>query len=530
MAHTSFNKLSTEIRQRLIKRIETRSDGLVFKTASLSGKWLRIVIAVVWFAVLFYVSDNYLWPTALTVIFFLVSTIAAYVLASSLFFVVRWITSPAKFNLLVSPCYVIDTRFDDIYYWNLDQLLAVDLKHNHRSGNHTTSQISLKLSDGNEKVVTLKDRETAENAYDDITHFRKLFIEATHKNDSEYLLRDDDFRDIDPATVRLVGGKSRGILTQFTILAVAGVLSAGAMYAAISLNNYFDDLRSWNDAKSIARASGFRNYLSSHPKGRWLADASSELQRIYDEAEKKYRASLQTGYDEQAVAAVSRILQYAKTTLNHKVMISYDRHNKLPEDIEERVKRESGVKHVLPLGDSFSVEKMTGREGVIFTVVSQAFANVIPDDVLEISTRCDGPCARLSVEYTVASEYDGYFDDRQKDTPEDARFYSPGIFVDWVCNVTVPDEPQSYSFSLSSYPAEHVTYSSNSSDEPAAADLEAALRADSSLFNDAMAESAFQDFKINLMQRFGIIAKGVNDAPMRQDTDGQNNSSQINRK
>jgi hypothetical protein len=45
-----------------------------------------------------------------------------------------------------------------------------------------------------------------------------------------------------------------------------------------------------------------------------------------------------------------------------------------------------------------------------------------------------------------------------------------------------------------------------------------------------MAESAFQDFKVNLMKRFGIIAEGVNDTPMKQDSDVQNNSSQINRK
>lgn len=283
------------------------------------------------------------------------------------------------------------------------------------------------------------------------------------------------------------------------------MVTGGIMFATISLNNYYDDFKSWNNAESGNRAWSFRTYLQTHPRGRWAGEAQQKVQSLYDAAEQKYQASLNDGYDQKAADAVLQTLRYAKTTQNYRVKVVFERHNEIPTDIIEQLKKEYGVKKILPFDDTFSEDKMIRRENNLLAVVTDAFRKVIPDDILEFANECGDECATFLVKYKVSSKDSIYYDPREKKLPDVDRTWNPGIFIDWDFSVRTPNQPQTYDFSLSSLPADHITYDSNLAEDLSGnVDVEKEMQTDKSNLYDAMVASAFDDFKANLVYRMGI--------------------------
>ena len=89
--------------------------------------------------------------------------------------------------------------------------------------------------------------------------------------------------------------------------------------------------------------------------------------------------------------------------------------------------------------------------------------------------------------------------------PEDDRTYYPGIFIDWNFDVQIPNQPQPYNFSLTSDPAERISYDSVSDDDnKGIEEFSEVLNADKGNIYNSMASSAFNDFKTNLVFRMGI--------------------------
>jgi hypothetical protein len=265
------------------------------------------------------------------------------------------------------------------------------------------------------------------------------------------------------------------------------------LFGAISLNKYYDDQKGWELAQTVNRASSYRTYLQTHPQGRWTDNADERLKTLYDNAEQKYQASLNKGYDPKAVDAVKQVLRYAKTTQNHRVNLVFERRNEIPPDIVEKLKKEFEIRNMVPLGDSFSNEKMKQRETALFTLIAETFRQVIPDDILEISGDCSGECVNFLVKYSIKSD-SVYYDADKKDLPSNERTYYPGIFIDWDFGVQIPNQPQIYNFALVSNPADHISYENVTNDE----------NDDLSSYCEALAASSFDDFKVNLISKTGV--------------------------
>jgi hypothetical protein len=89
--------------------------------------------------------------------------------------------------------------------------------------------------------------------------------------------------------------------------------------------------------------------------------------------------------------------------------------------------------------------------------------------------------------------------------PEDDRTYYPGIYIDWDFDVQIPNQSQTYNFTLTSDPAQHISYDSVSNEEyDPNKDFAEVLSADKGNIYNSMASSAFDDFKANLVFKMGI--------------------------
>ncbi len=414
-----------------MERQRGKGEGFAFKTAGINSAYFLTAAVIVWFGILFYLTDDYLWSSFQLAFFGLISLGALYLLLYNVYKLFQWFTSPSKSYLLITPYYVIETRFNDVCYWNLDQLNAAKAVHRNQSGSYVSTQITLSLENGVTKIFDSKNIRNAEETVEQIYYYKKLFVEASAKNDRTYLDSNDDFVELRNQPIQSKAIARNLSLKHLITAAAAIVLTAGTMFGAALPNNYYDDKKSWDSAESLNRASSYRMYLQTHPQGRWGIEAQQKVQGFYDAAEQKYQTSLNRGYDQKAADAVLKTLNYAKTTGNYRVKITFERHNEIPPNIVENLKKEYGVKKILPFDDTFSEDKMIRREGHLLTVVKTAFEEVIPDDILEFSSECAGECVTFLVRYIVSSKDSIYYDDREKKLPDADRTWNPGIFIEW---------------------------------------------------------------------------------------------------
>lgn len=280
------------------------------------------------------------------------------------------------------------------------------------------------------------------------------------------------------------------------IALLALVVGTIATVGTLQLNGYFHDSLSWQAAIEANTAGSYRQYLKANPAGRRRDEATGRLKAFYDNAEARYRASLSPGYDQAAVDTILALIRYARETHEYQVQVSFERSADIPEDLVERLKREFEVKTVLPLGNTFTQERMLEREEQLFAVVNSSFKQIFPDDILELVLECTSSCSELKIRYSTSFLDSIYYDLREKDIPEIDRNWSPGILIEWNCSLTVPGEAQSYSFDLESAPAQHITYNTDGGDSDSEADQQS--------FYDAMVTSSFDDFRAHLLFNLGL--------------------------
>ncbi len=515
--YLKFDSLPKQIQERLLEKQRGGGEGFAFKTASILSAPFFIAIAFVWIAIVFYFADDYLWSNFQVGFFAITSIGALYLLLFNLYKLFQWFTSRSKCYLLITPYYVIEMRFNGVWYWDLDQLNGASGTRQYQSNKSASTKITLSFDGGVRKTFDVKGIESSEQTIEQIYYYKKLFAEATARNDSDYLDSNDDFLELRNQTrqseVTAPNGNLNKLLTAASI-----ILTGGMMFGAVSLNNYYDDRKSYNSAESANRASSFRTYLQTHPQGRWTNDARQKLQGLYDAAGQKYQTSLTKDYDQKAADAVLQILNYARATQNYRVKVAFERHNEIPENIVEQLKEEYEAKEILALGDTFSDAKMSRREDHLFTVTADAFKYVIPDDILEFSTECGGECVTFLVKYNVGSKGSLYYDNRQEKLPDAERTFYPGIDIYWDFDIKIPNQSQNYNFELESSPATEIFYDSNSDETTSGKDdFTKILDAEKSYIYDSMVESAFDDFRINLIYRMGIGTK-----PKRDDEETAN--------
>ena len=510
MAYCRFNSLPPQLTGLLS---EIRADNELsidyegprqFGPSRHSTHYLVLALCVVWIGLLYPLTVTHYWTVTEMVVITVLTFAALVLLANGIYSIVSGSRQASSNRLSVTPLYLLDFGGDGLSYWELGDISSINIKHQYPYGSYLHTELDLHFETGH-RTFMVSGLAESEQFVDLVELKRKLYIEAAARNDLGRLEGHDDLRILGDCSDDSPMPSNAPALRFAATIVLAAMLTGGIIYGARLANYYYEDLRTWNAAESTNRASGYRSYLSKHPSGRWREPASLNLQKLYDEAEQKYRASLNSEHDKNAAEAVLEMLRYARSTQNFQVTLAFERKLEIPPNFEEVVRSEFDIKKVLPLGDALSPEKMAGREGRLITLMSEAFAQVIPDDILEIVGKCPEKCVTLTVNYEVDPMNSVYYDLRQEKVPEAERTWYPGIYIDWTFLVRIPEQEREYKFELGSSPAETITYDTNS-DKPydPNEDFAKVLSSDKGNVYDSMVASAFDDFRSNLIFRMGI--------------------------
>lgn len=517
MPRAALKDLPQHLRKR-IRDWQNGADGaVVFSEPAGYAALAAAAISSVWLIVLFAMSYGFRWSVAMIVVSAVATLTAGFFIVRGLVEVVSRLRNRTESSLIVTPGHILELRGGGVEYRSLDSLVTVQENHKYEDGRYQRTDITLAFDGGVSRTVQVSDLGIAEDAVEKIGLYKKRFLQAAARGD----VSESDF-DKEMSNLRTSNSSAGGLRGSLIPAAGGLVLAAVSMSVAVFANEYFDDVKSWDAARTADRASSYRQYLRTHPNGRWSDGAGSRLEALYGAAESRYKASLNQGHDKGAVDAVSSILRYARDTGNYQVQVNFERRAEISENMIEEIKEDFGVKKVLPLGDSFSNDKMIAREAALVGVLSEAVREVFPEDILEITQGCSANCSEAKVVYDTSFRDSIYYSDDEKGLPEEDRTYKPGILIGWTFQITIPQTSGIYEFTLESVPATTIYHDAplhlDGSPPPTNGDISNAEK--NSLY-DAMVVSAFDDFRRNLVFKLGMGPEPIPQADPEADGNPQ---------
>lgn len=532
-----FDNLPPATQQKLLTRQDaSQADQFRFKTGGNLGAWFVAVLGLGWFLLLAVLADDNQWDSSEKVAYAVLTALSALMLAWGVRRIVRYRRARLKNFTYLTPLYVIKTKLDEVTYWPLWDLVNFQVTNHHTNGAYTHSSVEMTFKEAKETFI-IKRKDEVDNLAATLRSWGDQLQQARARSDWQFFATRDDFYELrsgqqpqqQPAPT-----PPRSALSKYALLAapLAGlVIFALASFA----NNYLGDKKSWDNARAVDSSSSYRFYLAAVPGGRWRADAErlydekswEEARRAasasayrkyladfpggrfrseaeaaiagsYDNSARNYVSKRSTGFDAQASEVVTALLERAKTTKDYRVRVAFERHNVISEqDVKNRFQKRFGQLSLISMGDSFSDSKMQSREQNIFRVIKSAFGEVIPGDVLEFTDTGD-PATHpvFVVSYTVNSGDSLYYRDSDSYLPALSRPYYPGILFDWDFKVRIPGREMPYNFKLQSRPSSTINYQTSST--------AASAGSESATIYDQMAVSAFDNFRGELVRRFGL--------------------------
>lgn len=457
----------------------------------------------------FWSTYDFRWTWGKTVLFATLSLAAVFLVVYGVSVIYsRW-RDQVLAGLYVTPDLAIFFDHSLADWFPLTDLISIDCSHRYNGRNYDHSIVTV-IFPGLERSFKIRDIDHAEDTVDKVEELKNKGLARSVKEGSS---SSGGLIDILKAE-----RKGNGHRSKFVVVTLTAGLVCFTFLAALELNEYYDDTLSWKKAVEGGKASDFRGYAQVHPNGRWKIDATTRLKIIYDEAESRYRSVLGKDHDKAEVESVIALLRYAKETQQYQVNVTFERKADIPPDLIEKIKTDFEVKKVLPLGSTFTEEKMLAREEQLFLVLKAAFQQVFLDDVVELVKTCNSKCSEFVVRYETSFLDSIYYDLKEKDIPREERNWSPGILINWQFSLQVPGETGHYAFELESAPAEEINYDSAGESE---SDIltQTGQDLDQKSFYEAMVTSSFDDFKQHLLFNLGMGMEPHLDAKISKDED-----------
>jgi hypothetical protein len=149
--------------------------------------------------------------------------------AYSLFRIIRWQSSPLKCHLIVTPLYLIETRFDEVWYWPIWHVRGLSGTHRYYNGIYYGTDTLFKF-ENEERRYRLRHESDYKALVEAFRAFSQKALSAEQQYDRQYFIDEDDFREIQkPARARRYRWKLAVGTTVVT--AIAAVIFAAAILA-----------------------------------------------------------------------------------------------------------------------------------------------------------------------------------------------------------------------------------------------------------------------------------------------------------
>jgi len=215
-AHYMIN--GKHIKQRVSGNIK---DQYLIQLDGVKLNYLWMVLLSGWFYYLLNDAIEYRWSEDTIFWYAGVTLFASIFLGKNATWIYSWHKKPLKSLLIVTPLYVIKTKFDQLWYWPIWTISDIKATHNYRNGAYQDTSLSLYF-DGKQESFTISTESAYQLLLNRLQGYDERFRAAIRDNNIEYVINNDDF----------ITRKSEQAPSKSK---KSGVKSAGGIYAAFMI-------------------------------------------------------------------------------------------------------------------------------------------------------------------------------------------------------------------------------------------------------------------------------------------------------
>lgn len=503
--------LPEQTRSRLLAAIENLPQPAILISESRHRQaGAGIVAAALGLSLAFTEANGYRWQFDEKAVFFPLVVSSVLIGWLSAVYLIRWFRHEFGAYVLINPLYFLRFRFDRIdaiplrapnedCNWSASQ-------YSHSGSGYTDTTLRFGSRAGPQQLLKVKNLQQANDLLAVLKGFHSYVSELTLRHDNntlrtldflyEWRVREQQFP---RAPVPKLSGL-RHVAKRLRPVLLPAALGAAIFFIAVDpYNNYADDELRWQAAEQTSTAAAYRVYEAARPDGRHIFQAQQSIAGLYDQAAAKYRAS--AGQDtSQGINAVIQMLTYARSTDRYKVYVQFLGDNRIPSNIDDRIRSVSGFSRVIPVLPSFADVANRGREAAIMGRISTSFGKVIPGDILQfVAGEPSAQDVGIRVGYLIdASGDDLFYPKDQARLPQVQRDWYTGVSFAWDVKISIPSSQESaFRMSLHSAPADSFTvaYTRSSGEDQGFTPTEG---------YDAMAESAFDNFGSKFLSALSV--------------------------
>lgn len=494
-------------KNRLLTALKKPPDAtFVVSESRIKWAWAGLIACALGIWAVLAAADNYKWASDDQRGYLLLFGVALVIAAGSIRYLFSWYRSDFKAQFLVNPLYFLRFRFnhvDAVQFTGQKVWRSEHLKDT--KGAYTGTKFYFRTENGQEIRVKTTSIRTANDLIRALNQFPEYISSLVQRQDRQTLYFYDllyEWRTLSQGRPSNTHNQPTGvsfIVHKLGPSVLAALIGAALFFVAICpYNDFRDDEIRWETAKASKNADGYRLYTASRPDGRHLYEAHEEIGKLYEQAATRYRTTSRDS-SSAGTEVVIKMLEYAKSTGNFKVFVSFVGDNQIPPDIEERLRRANRVPSLVPILPSFTPSMNQARETRILQKISESFGKVIPGDILQFSIGRGSPQdINFVVDYVIEASGDLYYPVSQESVPKTGRDWYTGIGFNWDFRVNVPNEERStFQFSVESEPAQlfNVGYTRSAGESTGLVPI---------AVYGAMADSAFENFGAKLLAQLAV--------------------------
>lgn len=191
--HCYYSDLSESEKQHFAKRINGENkDQYVIQLDGVKLNYLWMLLLSGWFYYVINDATEYKWGDDTVLWYAGITLFAGVFLGKNAAWIYSWHKKPLKSLLMVTPLYVIKTRFDQLWYWPIWTISDIKAVHNYRNGVYQDTSLSLYF-DGKQENFSISPESAYQLLLNRLQGFDERFRAAVRGNNVEYLINNDDF-------------------------------------------------------------------------------------------------------------------------------------------------------------------------------------------------------------------------------------------------------------------------------------------------------------------------------------------------
>lgn len=415
--------------------------------------------------------------------------------------------SPYGAYTIVHPLYLLQVRVDRLTAWPLVNLQDVHITHRSTNGVYTNSTVEL-LFTRRSFTVSIYGQQASVDWANSVLARRRRLLELMYSGLLEEaseaptivpasMIPEEGVKP--PLTEPQLARRKRGRLVYAAAAGAAALLTA----VALPVNARNVEKRAYDDARFAYRnkVDAWHQYLQRYPGGRFSAEAKAAIAGLYDAATTRVRQQPPSEF----TAALLDVLGVLKAKEESRIRLKYTSHTAF-ETLDLADLPEKLAKDLVDPKPAFTVSQNRQRESRITGALEGAFSQLLGEGLVTFDPSAEGLPVTFEMTYDVGltgSVYESVKGTDQYGRPrqgEDEKFL--GVAFSWEFGVQFTgDEAPRYAFQLASEPAKNIHWTSYGTERYGYRGAESPT-----LPYDKMAESAFEDFQLQLTRRFGAGA------------------------